>query len=177
VCLCYEGQGSITPIIAAAPASNVGVVLERALFIAGAKCASDREVIRACENGLANSCWKNKEKGGKRKRTNFLSLFVYGCFPGGSFPAGFVAGFCVNPPPLHTGCCPPGSLPPPFVQDGSDILAWTGVASDETSIATDSVTAMAASAANVTLFMFTLNIAQRVKTLTYLTDEAQRRGV
>jgi hypothetical protein len=106
-----------------------------------------------------------------------LSLFVYGCCPGGSFPAGFVAGFCVNPPPWHTGCCPPGSLPPPFVQDGSDILAWTGVAIDETIIATDSVTAMAASAANVALCMFMLNIAQRVKTLTYLTDEAQRRGV
>ena len=27
--MCYEGQGSITPIIAA-PASNTGVVLERA---------------------------------------------------------------------------------------------------------------------------------------------------
>jgi hypothetical protein len=34
------------------------------------------------------------------------------------------------------------------------ILAWTGVASDETSIATDSVTAMAASAVNVTLCVF-----------------------
>jgi hypothetical protein len=89
-----------------------------------------------------------------------LSLFVYGCCPGGSFPDGFVAGvagFCVNPSPWQFGCCPPGSLPPPFVQDGGCagvILAWTGVASDETSIATDSVTAMAASAVNVTLCLF-----------------------
>jgi hypothetical protein len=30
ICVCYEGQGSITPIIAA-PASNAGVVLERVL--------------------------------------------------------------------------------------------------------------------------------------------------
>jgi hypothetical protein len=36
---------------------------------------------------------------------------------------------------------------------------------------------MAASAANVALCMFMLNIAQGVKILTYLTDEAQRRGV
>jgi hypothetical protein len=113
-----------------------------------------------------------------------LSLFVYGCFPGGSFPAGFVAGvagFCVNPLSFwQFGCCPPGSLPPPFVQDGGSagvILAWTGVASDETIIATDNVTAMAASAANVILCVFMLNIVQPVKILRYLTDEAQRRGV
>jgi hypothetical protein len=42
ICVCYEGQGSITPIIAA-PASNTGVVLERARFIAGAKYASGQE--------------------------------------------------------------------------------------------------------------------------------------
>ena len=42
-----------------------------------------------------------KEKGGE-------SLFIYGCCPGGALPAGFVAGSCVNPPPWHTGCCPPG---------------------------------------------------------------------
>jgi hypothetical protein len=119
-------------------------------------------VIRACENGLPIFAGKIKKKEG-RERANFLSLFVYGCCPGGSFPAGFVAGvagFCVNPLSFwQFGCCPPGSLPPPFVQDGGSagvILAWTGVAIDETSIATDSVTAMAASAANVALCMFML---------------------
>jgi hypothetical protein len=106
-----------------------------------------------------------------------LSLFVYGCCPGGAFPDGFVAGFCVNLSFLHVGCCPPGSLPAGLSHDGGVILAWTGVASDETSIATDSVTAMAASAANVTLCMFMLNIVQRVKILTHLTDVVQRRGV
>lgn len=61
---------------------------------------------------------------------------------------------------MHDGCCPPGWLPPPFVQETSVvtgvILACTGVASDETSVATDSATAMAASAANVTLCVFPL---------------------
>jgi hypothetical protein len=54
---------------------------------------------------------QNKEKRKRREeRTNFLSLFVYGCCPGGAWPAGFVAGvpgvpgFCSNPPPVQVGC-------------------------------------------------------------------------
>jgi hypothetical protein len=47
---------------------------------------------------------KKRKSGGK----DIIYLFIYGCCPGGAFPAGFVAGFCVNPPPWHTGCCPPG---------------------------------------------------------------------
>jgi hypothetical protein len=94
-----------------------------------------------------------KEKGGKRELF-VLYLFIYGCCPGGACPAGFVAGFCFNPSPLHTGCCPPGCWPPPFVQFAGEILAATGAATDETSIAADSTTAIAASAANVALFVF-----------------------
>jgi hypothetical protein len=97
----------------------------------------------------------------KEEREFFVFyLFIYGCCPGGACPDGFVAGvasFCVNPPPVHVGCCPPGSLPPLFSQDGGCagvILAWTGAATDETSMATDSATAMAASAANVSLCVF-----------------------
>ena len=39
--------------------------------------------------------------------------------PGGALPAGFtlvVSVFCVNPPPVHDGCWPPGSFPPLFEQ-------------------------------------------------------------
>ena len=88
---------------------------------------------------------------------------IYQFCPGGACPAGLVAGFpgfCSNPSPWQFGCWPPGCWPPRFSHDGGVggvpgvILAWTGVASDETSIATDSVTAMAASAVNVTLCVF-----------------------
>src|SRR5215212_4235084 len=48
-------------------------------------------------------------------------LSPYGCCPGGAWPAGLVAGFCVSPPPVHTGCCPPGWLPPAFVQFAGEI--------------------------------------------------------
>ena len=87
------------------------------------------------------------------------------CCPGGACPDGLVAGVggvpgsCSNPSPWQVGCWPPGWWPLGFVHDGGVpgvpgvILACTGVASDETSIATDSVTAMAASAVNLTLFM------------------------
>jgi hypothetical protein len=67
---------------------------------------------------------------------------------------------------VQVGCCPPGWLPPPFVQDGGCagvILAAAGVASDETSIDTDSVTAIAASAANVTLLVFMSNSGMKGK--------------
>jgi hypothetical protein len=91
----------------------------------------------------------------------FYYLSIYLFCPGGGCPAGFVAGvagFCSNPPPWQFGCCPGGSLLPFGVShDGGCagvILAAAGVASDETSIDTDSATAIAASAANVTLFVF-----------------------
>ena len=56
-------------------------------------------------------------------RPFFLLTGAYGCCPGGALPAGFVAGFCVSPPPLHTGCWPPGWLPPWLVQFAGVILA------------------------------------------------------
>jgi hypothetical protein len=49
-------------------------------------------------------------------------------------------------------CCP-GGLCPEEVSQTCLILAATGAGTDETSIATDSATAIAASAANVTLFV------------------------
>src|SRR5215208_5283838 len=61
---------------------------------------------------------------------------------------------------LIYGCCPGGRLPLGFSQDGGCagvILAWTGAATDETIMATDSATAMAATAANVTLCVFMSN--------------------
>src|SRR5215212_7443815 len=97
----------------------------------------------------------------KKKWESRVYLSIYLFCPGGAAPDGFwfsVSVSCVNPEPVHDGCCPPGELPPPFVQAVSVvtgvILAWTGAATDETSMATDSVTAMAASAANVTLCVF-----------------------
>src|SRR5215213_3585280 len=36
-------------------------------------------------------------RGKKGRGREFVNLFIYGCCPGGAFPAGFVAGFCVNP--------------------------------------------------------------------------------
>ena len=99
---------------------------------------------------------------------------IYQFCPGGAWPDGLVAGFpgfCSNPPPLQFGCWPPGSWPPRFSHDGGVggvpgvILACTGVASDENSIATDSVTAMAASAVNLTLFMSKLDLLLPIKEL------------
>jgi hypothetical protein len=99
--------------------------------------------------------FKKKEKG-----REFIYLFYLFC-PGGAAPDGFwfsVSVSCVNPEPVHDGCCPPGELPPPFVQPVSVvtgvILAATGAATDDTSMATDSATAIAASAVNVTLCVF-----------------------
>jgi hypothetical protein len=66
----------------------------------------------------------NKKK--KRER-EFIYLFIYGCCPGG--------------------------LCPEEVSQACLILAATGAATDETSIATDRATAIAASDANVTLFV------------------------
>jgi hypothetical protein len=86
-----------------------------------------------------------------------MYLFIYGFCPGGAAPDGFwFSDSCVNASFWHDGCCPPGGWPPGFVQETSteDILAWTGAASDETSMATDSAAAIAASAANVTLCVF-----------------------
>jgi hypothetical protein len=97
---------------------------------------------------------KSKKEG--ERRSQFISsyLLTYGCYPGGACPAGFVAGFCISPPPWHTGCCPGGRLPPGFSQFAGVILAAAGVASDETSITTDSATAAAANATNVVLCSF-----------------------
>lgn len=64
-------------------------------------------------------------------------------------PAGFLA-TSVRPSPLQVGCCPGGSFSEEVSQAGR-ILAATGVATDDTSSAADSVTAIAASAANVSL--------------------------
>ena len=93
----------------------------------------------------------------KRKGRELVYLFC----PGGAAPDGFwfsVSVSCVNPSPEHVGCCPPGWLPPPFVQETSVvtglILAATGAATDETSMATDIATAMAASAAKVSVCVF-----------------------
>jgi len=60
----------------------------------------------------------------KRKRwvseiVVIIYLFIYLFCPCGTLPAGFtlvVSCCCVNPPPVHVGCWPPGELPPPFVQ-------------------------------------------------------------
>jgi hypothetical protein len=93
----------------------------------------------------------------KKEGRDIIYVFIYGCCPGGACPAGFVAGFCVNPPPWHTGCCPPGCCPPLFTQFAGDILACTGAATDDTIMATDSATAIAASAVNVTLCVFMSN--------------------
>jgi hypothetical protein len=67
--VCYDGQGSITPIISS-------ICFERrscssARFIAGTKCFRS-EVIRACENGLANFCCKKR----KGKMAGWLLLVL-----------------------------------------------------------------------------------------------------
>jgi hypothetical protein len=114
------------------------------------KCLTS-SIIHASSFSLGK---KEKKKGGE------ISYLLIYCCPGGACPAGFVAGvggFCVNPSPWQFGCCPGGRLPLGFSQDGGCagvILAWTGAATDETIMATDSATAMAASAANVTLCVF-----------------------
>ena len=87
----------------------------------------------------------------KKRKREFIYLFIYGCCPGGLWPAGFLATSC-RPSPLHSGCCPGGSCPEE-VSQACLILAATGAATDQTSIATDSTTAIAASAANITLFV------------------------
>jgi hypothetical protein len=82
----------------------------------------------------------------KKEKGDFIYLFC----PGGAFPCGVL----INLLPLQSSlpsCCPAGSFPL-FVWH--DSAAETGAATDETSIATDSATAIAASAANVTLFVF-----------------------
>jgi hypothetical protein len=98
---------------------------------------------------------------GKKEKKWGGTLSTYLFCPGGALPDGFwfsVSVSCVNPEPVHDGCCPPGGLPPPFVQPVSVvtgvILAATGAATEDTSMATDSATAIAASAANVTLCAF-----------------------
>ena len=63
----------------------------------------------------------------KKRKREFIYLFIYGYCPGGLWPE--------------------------EVSQACLILAATGAATDETSIATDSATAIAASAANVTLFV------------------------
>jgi hypothetical protein len=63
----------------------------------------------------------------KKREREFIYLFIYGCCPGGSCPE--------------------------EVSQACLILAATGAATDETRIATHSATAIAASAANVTLFV------------------------
>jgi hypothetical protein len=60
-----------------------------------------------------NTCLQfliKKKRDGEREKSLslYFYLLIYGCCPGGAWPAGLVAGFCVNPPPWHTGCCPPG---------------------------------------------------------------------
>ena len=88
----------------------------------------------------------------KKREREFIYLFIYGCCPGGLWPARFLATSC-RPSPLHSGCCR-GCLCPEEVSQACLILAATGAATNETSIATDSAPAIAASAANVTLLVF-----------------------
>jgi hypothetical protein len=87
---------------------------------------------------LAHASFKKEEK-------------VYLFCPAGALPLGVRTTLL----PLHSSlrglsCCPPGAFPL-FVSHVN--AAETGVATDETSNATDSATAIAASAANVTLFV------------------------
>ena len=92
-----------------------------------------------------------------RKKEKGESSSTYLFCPGGAAPDGFWFSLsCVNASFWQDGCCPPGCWPAGFVQEVSTelILAATGAATDETSMATDSAAAMAASATNVTLCVF-----------------------
>jgi hypothetical protein len=65
------------------------------------------------------------------------------CCPGGSCPAGLVAGFCVNPEPLQFGCWPPGWLPPAFSQDFGLIFAKAMLSLFKTAVNVDATMAKA----------------------------------
>jgi hypothetical protein len=78
--VCYDGQGSITPISSTCFERRRSCSSAR--FITGAKCFRSG-VIRACENGLANFCCK-KEKG-----RSLVGSYHFLLCPGGACPDGF----------------------------------------------------------------------------------------
>jgi hypothetical protein len=85
---------------------------------------------------------------GKKRRE---SLLTYEFSPLGALPFGvLIVLLPLQSSLMGLSCCPPGAFPL-FVSHVN--AAETGVATDETSNATDSATAIAASAANIILFV------------------------
>ena len=97
----------------------------------------------------------------KKEKGEFIYLFC----PGTIFPFEVVMSLLPWQSSLRglSSFCPGGAFPPDVLHSSA---AKTGAATDETNIATDSATAIAASAANVTLFVsYLLRIMYEIKEL------------
>ena len=80
---------------------------------------------------------------------NALRFELY-CCPGGACPAGFSAGCCSSPPPVHVGCYPGGVWPLVVSQLGGEILA------NATMLPRDIVSAIISAATNNVMRFLTL---------------------